>query len=122
MPMMCMVIVDDESEILDQVKEYFQDEGFEVLTAETGAEGIQYLRTRQPHILILDMKLPDMSGLAVLRVAKAESPSTKVIVMTGYVDQSLIDQAEELGRDSFLQKPFDLHRLKGEVDRLVEEM
>ena len=118
--MISILVVDDESEIVDQVKEYFEEEGFRVLTAETGSEGIRLIKRERPDILILDMKLPDMAGLSVLKIAKKASPLTKVITITGYVDQAMMDQAEELGRDTFLQKPFDLERLKNEVDRLIK--
>ena len=114
-----ILVIDDEAEIVDQVKEYFEEEGFEVMTAETGMEGIQILRKCQPQVIILDMKLPDMSGLSILKVIKENCLKSKVITMTGYVDQAMMDQAEELGRDTFLQKPFDLERLKQEVDKLI---
>ncbi|OGW86699.1 MAG: hypothetical protein A3A81_02445 [Omnitrophica bacterium RIFCSPLOWO2_01_FULL_45_10b] len=114
-----LLVVDDENGILEEVRSYFEEEGFQVFVADTGEEGIQILKREKPDLLLLDMKLPDMSGLLVLKVAKESSPLTKVIVNTGYVDQALIDQAEELGRDIFLQKPFDLVCLKKEIERLL---
>ena len=117
--MIKILIVDDEAEIVDQVKEYFEDEGFQVFTAETGQEGIEIGAREKPALMILDMKLPDMSGIQVLKAVKKATPSIKVITMTGYIDQLMFDQAEELGRDTFLQKPFDLETLKKEVDRLL---
>ena len=114
-----LLVVDDENGILEEVKSYFEEEGFQVFIADSGEEGIQILKREKPDILLVDMKLPDMSGLLVLKVAKESSPLTKVIVNTGYVDQVLIDQAEELGRDVFLQKPFDLMCLKKEIERLL---
>ncbi|MBI1978035.1 MAG: response regulator [Candidatus Omnitrophica bacterium] len=114
-----LLVVDDEDGILEEVRSYFAEEGFQVFTADSGEEGIQILKREKPDILLVDMKLPDMSGLLVLKIAKEASPLTKVIVNTGYVDQALIDQAEELGRDVFLQKPFDLLCLKKEVERLL---
>ncbi len=114
-----LLIVDDENGILDEVKEFFEEEGFQVFAADSGEEGIQLLKREKPDVLILDMKLPDMSGLLVLKVAKESSPLTKVIVNTGYIDQNLIDQAEEMGRDVFLQKPFDLECLRREINRLL---
>src|SRR3989338_456194 len=114
-----LLVVDDENGILEEVRSYFEEEGFQVSVADTGEEGIQILKREKPDLLLLDMKLPDMSGLLVLKVAKESSPLTKVIVNTGYVDQALIDQAEELGRDVFLQKPFDLVCLKKEIERLL---
>ena len=118
--MRSILVVDDEAEIVDQVKEYFEEECFRVLTAETGLEGIEIVKREKPDILILDMKLPDIPGLQVLKEAKSKSPKTKVITVTGYIDQGMFDQAEELGRDVFLQKPFDLQKLKQVVDRLFE--
>jgi DNA-binding response OmpR family regulator len=114
-----LLVVDDESGILDEIKSFFEEEGFQVFVADSGEQGIQVLKREKPDVLLLDMKLPDMSGLLVLKVAKESSPLTKVIVNTGYVDQALIDQAEELGRDVFLQKPFDLALLKREIEQLL---
>lgn len=114
-----LLVVDDENGILEEVKSFFEEEGFQVFAAESGEEGIQIVKREKPDVLVLDMKLPDMSGLLVLKVCKESSPLTKVIVNTGYIDQSLIDQAEELGRDVFLQKPFDLGLLKREVEKLL---
>ena len=74
-----------------------------------------------PDLVLLDIKLPDMSGLEVLRVSKQESPHTKVIVMTGYVDQNIIDEAEQLGRDVFIQKPFNLVVLYDEIQKLLAQ-
>lgn len=114
-----LLIVDDESGIIEEVKSFFEEEGFEVLTADTGKEGIRVLAKIPPDILLLDMKLPDISGIDVLKYCKENLPKTRVIVNTGYVDQKIIDEAERLGRDAFLQKPFNLEKLKEEVDRLL---
>lgn len=114
-----LLVIDDENGILEEIKTYFEEEGFQVFIADNGEEGIQLLKRERPDVALVDMKLPDMSGLLVLKIAKESSPLTKVIVNTGYVDQAIIDQAEELGRDVFLQKPFDLVCLKQEVERLL---
>jgi two-component system, response regulator, stage 0 sporulation protein F len=114
-----LLIVDDESGIVDEVKDFFAEEGFDVHTADSGHDGIKMIGALKPDILVLDMKLPDISGLDVLKFCKEHSPKTKVIVVTGYVDQGMIDKAEQLGRDSFLQKPFDLTFLIDEVNRLL---
>ena len=117
--MATLVIVDDEPGIVEEVKVFFEEEGYHVYTADSGEEGIEVIRKRKPDLVLIDVKLPDISGLQVLEETRKVSPRTKTIVITGYVDQSLIDQAERLGRDAFLQKPFDLEALKNEVDRLL---
>lgn len=114
-----LLIVDDETGIVEEVKSFFEEEGFEVHTADTGKDGIETLARVQPDVILVDMKLPDMSGLNVVKACKAASPQTKIIVNTGYVDQNVIDEAERLGRDAFLQKPFNLERLYEEIQRLI---
>ena len=117
-----LLIVDDEIGITDEIKSFFEEEGYQVFTADTAKEGIELVSQIKPDILLLDMKLPDMSGLNVLQISKAISPSTKVIVNTGYVDQPTIDQAEKMGRDAFLQKPFDLMVLRDEIEKLFKRV
>jgi CheY-like chemotaxis protein len=118
-PMKKVLVVDDEDGIIEELKSFFTEEGYNVHCARTGEEALKILRNEGPHMAMIDLKLPDMSGLLVLKVAKEMNPAIKVIVNTGYVDQNLIDQADELGCDVFLYKPFDLIRLKDELDRLV---
>lgn len=115
-----LLIVDDETGIVEEVKSFFEEEGYEVRTADTAKDGIEVLTQFQPDIMMLDMKLPDASGLQVLRFSKENYPTVKVIVNTGYVDQIVIDEAEKIGRDAFLQKPFDLERLRNEIDGLLK--
>ncbi|MBN1688456.1 MAG: response regulator [Candidatus Omnitrophica bacterium] len=114
-----ILIIDDEAGIVEEVKLFLEEEGYAVVTADSAKDGITALLTERPDLLILDMKLPDASGLEVLKVSKEKCPKTKVIVNTGYVDQKIIDEAEELGRDVFLQKPFNLLALKEEIDKLI---
>ena len=117
--MAVLLIVDDEAGIVEAVKDYFEEEGHRVYTADSGEDGMRMVEKLKPDLLLLDMKLPDISGIRVLARAKEVSKKTKTIVITGYVDQSIIDEAEKLGRDAFLQKPFDLQTLKNETDRLL---
>lgn len=119
--MIKICVVDDEAGILEEVRDFLADEGYDVSTADCGNDGIKLVRKEQPAVLILDIKLPDISGLEVLRASKQESPHTKVIVMTGYVDQNIIDEAEQLGRDVFIQKPFNLVVLYDEIQKLLAQ-
>lgn len=118
--MATLVIVDDEPGIVDEVKTFFEEEGHRVYSADTGEDGIRLIQKIKPDLVLLDIKLPDISGLRVLESVKQTSPKTRTIVITGYVDQNLIDEAEKLGRDAFLQKPFSFETLKEEVDRLLD--
>jgi len=117
--MKTMLIIDDEMGIVEEVRDFFSEEGFEVHVADSGKEGLEIIKQKKPHVVILDIKLPDMSGLQVLKEVKEIDAAIKVIVNTGYVDQQIIDEAAFLRCDAFLQKPFNLVLLYNEVDRLT---
>ena len=114
-----LLIVDDEEGIIEELVGFFQEEGFDVSAATDGERGIQLLKSENPDLCLLDLKLPDMSGLLVLKIAKETCPNIKVIVNTGYVDQRLVDQANELKCYIFMHKPFDLFELKQKIDELA---
>ena len=118
--MIKILIVDDEPGIVEEVSSFLVEEGYEVRTADTATDGIRVFKDFKPAVILLDMKLPDQPGIEVLRTVKQLSPSTKVIVNTGYVDQKMIDEAELLGRDAFLQKPFNLERLVEEIEGVLK--
>ena len=119
MPKKKILIVDDEAGIVQEIKEFLEEEGYEVYTADTAKAGIRLIEEIQPDVIMIDVKLPDASGTEVLRVCKEKSPKTKTIMVTGYVDQHVMDEAEMLGRDTFLQKPFDLLKIIDEINKLL---
>jgi len=115
-----ILIVDDEDGIVEEVREFFLEEGYEVVCANTAAEGIKRVKEERPGIALVDLKLPDMSGVEVLIAAKAFDPSIKVIVNTGYVDPVMQERAEKSGADAFLNKPFDLEILMDAIEKLSD--
>ena len=114
-----ILIVDDEVGIVEEIKSFLLEEGYEVRTADTAKQGIQALEEFRPDVVFIDVKLPDMSGIEVLKACKEKLPKAKTVMVTGYVDQNLMDEAETIGRDSFLQKPFDLVKIIEEIERLL---
>lgn len=113
-----VLIVDDEAGIVQEIKEFLTEEGYEAYAADSAKAGLRIIEEMKPDVVLVDVKLPDASGIEVLRACKEKSPKTKVIMVTGYVDQNIMDEAESLGRDAFLQKPFDLIRIVEEIQRL----
>ena len=81
--MIKILIVDDEPGIVEEVSSFLAEEGYEIRTADTASEGIRIFKDFKPDVVMLDMKLPDLPGIEVLRIVKQFSPSTKVIVNTG---------------------------------------
>ena len=114
-----ILIIDDEQGIVEELEDYLEEEGYGVETALDGKRGLELLETFRPHLILTDLKLPDVSGIEILKKSREFFPDTRVIVCTGYVDQSLIDDAEASGRDAFIQKPFDLECVKTEIEKLI---
>ena len=109
------LVVDDEPSVFHFIHDYFTPKGYDVTAAATGAEGLRRLREERPHLLLLDIILPDMDGRKVLREAKAIDPALSVIMLTGVVDEAIGRQALRAGAFDYVTKPVDLKYL----DRVV---
>ncbi len=106
-----VLAVDDEQNIRRLIQNEFVLEGFEVTTAKSGEEGLALIRKKQFDVMLLDIKLPKMSGIEVLKKIKETSNSIEVIMITGYGDiQSAVDSLK-LGARDYVTKPFKLDDL-----------
>ena len=113
-----LLIVDDEEAIRFALTRYFRDTGYEVEAAATLAAGRKYLASFRPHLVFLDIRLPDGSGLDLLAEARQLSPESRVVVMTAYGTLDTVRQALECQAFEYLVKPVDL----GEADDLVRQV
>ena len=107
-----ILTVDDEAFIRDLLEDFLTFLGYEVATAENGAAGLARFEQWAPHFVILDVKMPGLSGLDVLREIKTRSPETGAIILSAFGDSQTIQEAQQQGADYYLQKPVDLNRLK----------
>ncbi len=122
--MLKALIIDDEQPTLFMFNLFLDAYGYEVITAENVAAGIELFKKENPSIVFTDIKMPGVDGLDALKMLKSIDPSVQVIVMTGHGDQDLMKQAMELDATAFLNKPIDRaaleKALKKAVDGLVE--
>jgi len=105
-----VLIVDDEPLIADSVDYALRKEGFEVITARDGAQGLAMAREQQPDLIILDIMLPIMSGLDVCRAIRSES-SMPIIMLTAKSEEVDRVVGLELGADDYVIKPFSMREL-----------
>lgn len=110
---MTLLIIDDEPDILRMLRDYFELQGAQVLTAATGAAGIQ-LAAHQPDLILLDIGLPDMDGLTVCRRLRAHVPCP-ILFLTARVEESDRLQGFAAGGDDYIVKPFSLKELGARV-------
>lgn len=111
-----LLLVDDEPHILTALKRLFRRDGYRVLTAGSGAEGLALLREHAVDVIVSDQRMPAMSGVDFLRQAKELCPHSVRMTLSGYTDlQSIIDAVNEGSVYKFLTKPWDDERLREHV-------
>jgi CheY-like chemotaxis protein len=99
--------VDDEVDLLEIVTDRLVGAGYRVLTARDGLEALERVRACRPACIILDLKMPRLSGFDALPAIRQAAPGARVIVLTGSPNRPLSEACRERGADDFLLKPFD---------------
>ena len=109
-----ILFVDDEEGIQLLYREELEEDGFEVHSALTGEDALQKLQIVSPDLIILDIKMPGMSGIEVLHQIKEENPKMPVILNTGYQEYK---QVGAWTSDDYIVKSADLDELKAAIRR-----
>ena len=109
-----VLLVDDEEGVIDVFGPAMELEGFDVTTANSGAAAIHAFHTRVPDVVILDLRLPDVSGLEVCREIRARS-RVPILVISGEAEEARIIRLLEAGADGYLVKPFGVAELVARV-------
>ena len=103
-----MLVVDDERDICECLKDFFSARGFEVACAFSGEEALQRLSQHPADVILLDLLLPGLSGLEVLKRVKRLLPTARVIIVTALDQGDLREKARRYGAADYITKPFDL--------------
>lgn len=120
--MLKILVVDDEAEICDFVKNFFKDRQFEVFTAYNGEEALDIVDIKDPDIILLDMKMPGMDGIAVLKELRRRENDVKVIMVTAISDTDKVEEAKKCGVVDYITKPLSLERLETTVVQLAKSI
>lgn len=120
--MIKMLVVDDEFEIRDFLKNFFTERKYEILTAAGGEGALDIIKSEKPHVVLLDIRMPGMSGVEVLRQAKEFDSKIKIIMLTAIEDKDMSDLAKQFGADDYVTKPFSLEYLERDVMKKVVEL
>ncbi|HOX45020.1 MAG TPA: response regulator [Myxococcota bacterium] len=116
-----ILVLDDDQDTLDIVLHILGPQGYRVDTACGAAEGIDKLASRRYHVLVLDLKLPGMDGIEVLRRVREKDRDLAVIVLTGYPSvESAVASLKE-GVSDYVEKPIDRDKLLQAVERVVRD-
>jgi len=114
-----IMVIDDSIVIRKMIEIALEEEDFNIITAISGKEGLETIEKDKPNLVILDMMLPDMNGIEVLKAIKSDK-NLPVIMLSGKDSPQLIETAKEIGVDDFLPKPFRDEELVEKVKTLIE--
>src|SRR5215217_5545212 len=118
--MTSVLVVDDDQTVRETLADYFETLGYVVRAAGTATAGRQAAAEHAPDVALVDLRLPDASGLTLLEALRADDPEVVVIVLTGHADVPTAVRAMQQGAADFLEKPVDLEALEAAVTRAAE--
>lgn len=114
-----ILVVDDEEALRAVLGTELESEGYLVKSAADGEEAIRILQGESFHLILLDIKMPNVDGFEVLKFVKQKAPQTKVIMLTGFADLKNAIESKKLGAEDFVSKPYDLVDLLTTVERVL---
>ncbi|MDF0726637.1 response regulator [Cytobacillus sp. S13-E01] len=115
-----ILIVDDQYGIRILLNEVFQKEGYATFQAANGYQAIDIVEKHSPDLVLLDMKIPGMDGIEILKRLKAIDKDIRVIIMTAYGELDMIQEAKDLGAITHFAKPFDIDEIREAVKKHVK--
>jgi two-component system response regulator (stage 0 sporulation protein F) len=103
-----ILVIDDDAAIIGMLSEYLTQNGYEMLSALNGGDGLMLLEIEPPDLVLLDIRMPGLGGLEVLRRIRMVRPDLPVIIISGLGDADAARQTLRRGAVDYLPKPFDL--------------
>lgn len=116
-----ILIVDDEEPLRTLLKSELEQYNFDIDTAENGEIALKKLRDKRFELTILDIRMPGMDGLEVLKIIRNENLSDKVIMLTGVDELKIARDSLQMGANDFLTKPYEIKTLLACIKRVIEE-
>jgi two-component system response regulator (stage 0 sporulation protein F) len=110
-----LLIVDDESDIREFARNFFKKRKIEVLVASGGCQALDVIARENPDLVLLDVRMEEMSGIEVLRQLRKSHPFVKVIMVSGVEEEETVNEAKALGVIGYIHKPFILEELEKTV-------
>jgi len=114
-----LLIVDDQFGIRILLNEVFQREGYTTFQAANGVQALEIVQKHAPDLVLLDMKIPGMDGIEILKRIKEINRDIKVIIMTAYGELDMIQETRELGAVMHFAKPFDIDDMRDAVRKYI---
>ena len=115
-----ILVAEDDRTARVSLEGLLQAEGFDIISAETGTEAQSLLMNEEPDVALLDIRMPGLDGLSILRSARERGVATPLIVMTAHGDSNTAIEAMKSGAFDYVLKPLDFHQLLPQIERAIE--
>lgn len=116
-----LLLVDDEQEFVETLADRLKMRDLEASIARNGEEALSAVEEQQPDVIVLDLKMPGIHGIEVLRRVKEAYPNVEVIILTGHGSKKDEEAARRLGAIDYLKKPADLDTLVGRINHAFKQ-
>jgi len=110
-----ILVVDDEVKICELLQRFFEKKGYTVITANSGMDAIEKVQNESPDVMLLDIRMPGMDGVEVLKCVREFNKKIGIIMVTAVMDEDIAKNTMKLGADEYITKPIDLERLEMNV-------
>ena len=114
-----ILVIDDEPGVRDLLDTLLSRKGYDVVLADSGQKGLEIFRRAGADVIVLDLKMPEMDGITVLRQVRVLNPKQPVVILTGARTPESEQQARALGVTEYVEKEFSLHLLGDALKRLL---
>src|SRR5579864_5608213 len=116
-----ILVIDDEADMRFAVRMLLERSGHSVMEAENGEDALAKIDEGKPDLVLLDMRLPGMDGIQILQKVREKQKDLPIIMVTGYGNVELAEQALKLGADHYLSKPFHNKELIDVIQQVLEK-
>jgi two-component system alkaline phosphatase synthesis response regulator PhoP len=114
-----ILVADDEATVVKILKDRFANWGYEVETASDGEETLEKVENFKPHLLLLDLKMPKISGIEILDRTKKKRPQIGILILTASQSKSTFRTCLEKGADGYMLKPFKPENIRDYVEKIL---
>ena len=118
-----ILVVDDEADVVSLLRLTLKGQGYDIITASNGQEGLEKARTEKPDLILLDVMLPKLDGYKVARMLRFDERYSKIpiIMITAKIQEKDKETGLEMGADAYITKPFDMTTLLSKIDQTLKD-
>ena len=117
-----ILVCDDDKEIVDAIDIYLSQEGYHILKAYDGLQAIEIMKKEEVHLILLDIKMPEMNGIDALKEIRKFDQDIPIIMQSAYAFENDMEAARQAGSNGFVTKPINIKELKSVLSSFLPQL